>query len=197
VSVVAHDITCYEYVHWCLQYAFGFGLTYGQISYSKADVAPAAVKAHCAPTGPGGATDCGTVTVCVEVTNAKTAGHATEEVVQVYAAPKPGSVAGASLPKQMLLGFARTTGALQPGDAETVCIPLDLADMRLMGQASDGEGTKEGAEEGEGSFTLLRGEYTISVGGTSPGPPGRYVSQKEGGGGGGVAAPLELQLTLL
>ena len=131
-----------------MQYAFGFGLSYGKVSYSKAAVSPATAKAECAPSSSG--TDCGSVTVCVEVTNVKAATHATEEVVQVYAAPGA-SVKGASLPKSLLLGFART-GLLQPGDSETVCIPVDMADLRLMG-------------EGEKSFTLLSGDcaYTGAV----------------------------------
>lgn len=89
-----------------------------------------------------------------EVKNSKLAKYATEEVMQVYAIPS-GSVEGASLPKSMLVGFARTT-LLQPGDSETVCIPVELADLRLM--AADGQ-----------SFGLLPGTYTIEIGGSSPG----------------------------
>ena len=89
-----------------------------------------------------------------EVRNSKLATHATEEVMQVYAIPSS-SVKGASVPKSLLLGFARTS-LLQPGDTETVCIPVDLADLRLMD--SDGQ-----------SFGLLPGTYTIAVGGSSPG----------------------------
>lgn len=161
-------------------YAFGYGLTYGKVSYKNAAVAPVEAKAECGPDP----SNCGHVTVCVEVTNDKDAAHATEEVVQVYAAPAA-TIKGASLPKQVLLGFTRTA-KLQPGDSETVCVPVDLADLRLMG-------------EGEKSFTLLRGHYTISVGGSSPGPQGTYV--QHGGdtdtSGLGGAAALELQLELV
>ena len=84
-------------------------------------------------TGRGGSEGtCGRVTVCVEIENAAAAAHATEEVVQVYAIPRAVR-GGASVPNQMLLAFRRTAAALQPGDAETVCLPIDLADLRLMG----------------------------------------------------------------
>ena len=49
----------------------------------------------------------------------------------MYAAPQKASVRGASLPKQMLLAFARTV-LLQPGDHTTVCMPVDLADLRQI-----------------------------------------------------------------
>ena len=104
--------------------------------------------------------------------NSKSARHATEEVMQVYAIPST-SVKGASVPKSLLLGFARTS-LLQPGDAETVCIPVDLADLRLMGP--DGY-----------SFGLLPGTYTIAVGGSSPG---------KSLGAGSLPAPLQVKLTL-
>ena len=92
--------------------------------------------------------------------------------MQVYAIPSS-SVKGASLPKSLLLGFARTS-LLQPGDTETVCIPVDLADLRLMG--SDGQ-----------SFGLLSGTYTIAVGGSSP---GKSV------GAATLAEPLQVELTV-
>ena len=76
----------------------------------------------------------------------------------MYAAPQKASVHGASLPKQMLLAFARTV-LLQPGDHTTVCMPVDLADLRLMG--ADGE-----------RFTLQAGRYALAIGGASPGPAG-------------------------
>ena len=107
-----------------------------------------------------------------EVRNSKAAAHATEEVGQVYAIPST-SVAGASVPKSMLVGFTRTA-LLQPGDTETVCIPVDLADLRLMGP--DGH-----------AFGLLPGTYTIAVGGSSPG---------KSLGAGSLASLQEVKLTL-
>ena len=74
----------------------------------------------------------------------------------MYAAPQKASVRGASLPKQMLLAFARTV-LLQPGDHTTVCMPVDLADLRLMGAGGE-------------RFTLQKGRYTLTIGGASPGP---------------------------
>jgi hypothetical protein len=76
-------------------------------------------------------------------------------------------------PKQMLLGFARTQ-LLKPGDSTKVCVPLDLADLRLM--AADGT-----------SFGLLPGDYTLSVGGASPGTNGLFVA---------TVAPQTVSLTL-
>ena len=64
-------------------------------------------------------------------------------------------------PKEMLLGFVRTQ-LLQPGDAETVCISINLSTLRLM--APDGD-----------SFGLLPGEYNLSVGGSPPGKNGVFV----------------------
>ena len=74
----------------------------------------------------------------------------------MYAAPQKASVRGASLPKQMLLAFARTV-LLQPGDHTTVCMPVDLADLRLMGAGGE-------------RFTLQAGRYQLAIGGASPGP---------------------------
>jgi hypothetical protein len=55
------------------------------------------------------------------------------QVVQIYAKPSTAVAAkAASPPKLVLLGFARTD-VLQPGDTLTTCIPVDLADLRLMG----------------------------------------------------------------
>ena len=79
-------------------------------------------------------------------------------------------------PKQMLLGFARTQ-LLQPGDSAKVCIPLDLADLRLM--AADGQ-----------SFGLLPGAYSLYLGGAPPGPNGAFV------GSTATAAGQTLPLTL-
>eukprot|EP01051_Picozoa_sp_SAG22_P023362 SAG22_NODE_5996_length_918_cov_1.528694_1_plen_83_part_00 len=53
---------------------------------------------------------------------------------------------------------------MQPGDAATVCVPIDLADLRLM--AADGT-----------SFGLLPGEYSLHVGGSAPGPGGLFVDR--------------------
>jgi hypothetical protein len=181
----------YRYLQPDPLYSFGYGLSYGIVSYTNAAVVPTRAKAECKPTP----SDCGDVTVCAgetiivatsfgyavvsselllwsEVRNSKLATHATEEVMQVYAIPSS-SVEGASIPKSLLLGFARTS-LLQPGDTETVCIPVDLADLRLMGPDAQ-------------SFGLLPGTYTITVGGSSP---GKSV------GAAALAAPLQVELTL-
>ena len=92
---------CFQIVH-----SFGYGLTYGQVKYTAASYQdPASSKitipSSCKAALPGSTTGdpgCGSITVCTQVTNAKAAAvHATEEVVQVYAAPKQGSIHGASL----------------------------------------------------------------------------------------------------
>jgi hypothetical protein len=79
-------------------------------------------------------------------------------------------------PRQMLLGFVRTA-LLKPGDFTKVCVPLDLADLRLM--AADGK-----------SFGLLPGDYTLSIGGASPGTNGLFVKSVA------TVAPQTLLLTL-
>ena len=95
----------YRYLQPTPLYTFGYGLTYGRIQYTTASfLDPSSSKItiplSCKAALPGsttGAPGCGTITVCAQVTNAKAAAHATEEVVQVYAAPKQGSIHGASL----------------------------------------------------------------------------------------------------
>ena len=95
----------YRYLDGAPLYSFGYGLSYGQIEYSGASYeglpsSKVTIPDGCKAAVPGattGAPGCGSITVCVEVTNAKEAAHATEDVVQVYAAPKHGSVQGASL----------------------------------------------------------------------------------------------------
>lgn len=166
----------YRYLRQTPLYSFGYGLSYGRISYRKASVAPEQV--HVRSSCGAGLQDCGQVTVCAEVANEKEASFATEEVVQVYAQPDPAKVKGASVPKLLLLGFART-GELQPGDAATVCLPIELADLRLMG--SDGAPS---------SFGLLPGAYGLIIGGAPPGPNGAYVPP------GTLPRTIELQLTV-
>lgn len=95
----------YRYLEGTPLYSFGYGLSYGQIQYIGASYdglasSKVTIPDSCKAAVPGattGAPECGSITVCIEVTNEKKAVHATEDVVQVYALPKQGSVQGASL----------------------------------------------------------------------------------------------------
>ena len=79
------------------------------------------------------------------------------------------------MPKSLLVGFTRTE-LLAPGDKETVCIPVNLVDLRLM-------------SPGGSEFGLLPGSYSLLVGPSSPGSNGKFVKSP-------LASPLEVQLVL-
>eukprot|EP01062_Namystynia_karyoxenos_P059329 TRINITY_DN50774_c0_g1_i1.p1 TRINITY_DN50774_c0_g1~~TRINITY_DN50774_c0_g1_i1.p1 ORF type:complete len:790 (+),score=201.72 TRINITY_DN50774_c0_g1_i1:72-2372(+) len=131
-------------------YSFGYGLSYGAVSYADASVAPEAVSSAA-----GG----GTLQVCANVSNAGSA-RATEEVVQVYAVPQE-DVVGAAVPRAVLLAVSRTA-AIPPGETVRVCATVGLAALRLMARGGSGPA----------DFRLLAGTYRISVGGAPPGALG-------------------------
>ena len=58
----------YRYLNGTPLWSFGFGLSYGHISYEHAWVSPRQVQVSQQKCGPG-SVDCGQVTVCAEVTN--------------------------------------------------------------------------------------------------------------------------------
>jgi beta-glucosidase len=90
-----------------VQFPFGFGLSYTTFEYSNARLSATTFK------------DVEGVTVSVDITNTgKVAG---KEIVQVYVHDKESRLAR---PPKELKGFAKV--ALQPGETQTVSIPLDL-----------------------------------------------------------------------
>lgn len=159
----------YRYLSQVPLYAFGFGVSYGKMSYAGATVSPSVLPAMLNQT----------MTVCVRVANMEGA-FPSEEVVQVYATPLADVVAlAASPPLKLLVAFKRID-ALFPGESATVCLNVALRDMRLMGHG--------GARQ---DFRILPGRYILSVGGVPPGPLGVHVESDT------VAAPLNLTIHLV
>jgi beta-glucosidase len=88
-------------------FPFGYGLSYTTFEYSNPQVSAHTFK------------DVDGVTVTVDVTN--TGDVAGQEIVQVYVHDHE---AGLTRPEKELKGFAKV--ALQPGETQTVSIPLDF-----------------------------------------------------------------------
>ena len=88
------------------------------------------------------------ISVTVTVRNrGEWAAGPSDEVVQVYAVP-PAGLRGMSVPRQMLLGFAKVR--LAPGEARRVELQLPASRLRLVGL--------------DGRFGLLCGDWTLRVG---------------------------------
>ncbi|MCR5078184.1 MAG: glycoside hydrolase family 3 C-terminal domain-containing protein [Prevotella sp.] len=121
----------YKYMTDNIDYPFGYGLTYGKISYSAA-------TATYAKSG---------LRVTAQVSNA--AAKPVDETVQVYLST-PG--AGLTSPLSSLVAFRRVR--LEGGETQTVS--FDIAPERLLTVQTDG------------TSRLLRGEYTVTVGGAAP-----------------------------
>ncbi|GIM94495.1 beta-glucosidase [Paractinoplanes toevensis] len=102
----------YQYFTGTPSYPFGYGLSYTTFAYGP-------VRADRTSTTPDGR-----ITVRFDVTNTGTAAGAT--VAQLYATAP--AVPGVDLPAERLAGF-RKTGILQPGEHETVTIPVQAADL--------------------------------------------------------------------
>ncbi|HZC51089.1 MAG TPA: glycoside hydrolase family 3 C-terminal domain-containing protein, partial [Mycobacterium sp.] len=94
-------------------YPFGYGLSYTSFKYSQVTADPKATTAD------------GRINVHFDVTNTGTVPGAT--VAQVYAAT-PFTVPGVELPKKRLVGFQKTD-ELQPGQAETIAVPVKISDL--------------------------------------------------------------------
>lgn len=116
-----------------VDYPFGYGL-----SYSDFQIATQSVKA-----------DGASVSVKARVTNVGTKASG-KEVVQVYFSAPAGSL---DKPYQQLAGFAKTD-VLKPGQAQTVTVRFNTADMASYSQS-------------KAAYVLEKGDYLIRVGNSS------------------------------
>ena len=129
-------------------YPFGFGLGYSTHSYGQLRVSHESLAA--------GTDDLETeLTISVDVTNHGEYTGAHDEVVMVFAKPslRDEPTAEMSVPRQMLLGFARIATA--PGATTTATVRVPAKRLRLYGKG--------------GEYELLRGGYELHVGGRAPG----------------------------
>jgi len=108
----------YQYFTGTPTYPFGYGLSYSSFTYSHVMANPKAVSAD------------RSVNVHFDVTNTGTTPGAT--VGQVYAAT-PFSVPGVELPQKRLEGFQKTA-VLQPGQTQTLSVPIKISDLALWDQ---------------------------------------------------------------
>ena len=99
----------YQSFHVKTAYPFGYGLSYSKFEYSKLTLSSASFNTN--------------LIVSVTVTNTgKTAG---KEVVELYLSAPAGKV---NKPEEELKGFAKTR-LLNPGESETVQVPLTIASL--------------------------------------------------------------------
>ncbi len=105
----------YQYFTGTPTYPFGYGLSYTSFTYSHVMADPKATTAD------------HQVNVHFDVTNTGSTPGAT--VAQVYAAT-PFTVSGVELPQKRLVGFQKTD-MLQPGQTESIAVPVKISDLAL------------------------------------------------------------------
>jgi beta-glucosidase len=108
----------YQYFTGAPTYPFGYGLSYTSFKFTQVMTDPTAVAAD------------GRVNVHFDVTNTGTRPGAT--VAQVYVAT-PFTVPGVELPRKRLAGFQKSD-VLQPGQTQTVSIPVKISDLAFWNQ---------------------------------------------------------------
>lgn len=146
-------------------FAFGHGLTYGDVAYddlalSRESVpAPAPTRVH-PPLRPVDPAAAGVVTARVTVRN--DGARPAEELVQVYALGGPAS--GVPTPERLLLGYERVR--LVPGEEAVVDVPVDVARLAVWEQGTGG-GMLDGV------LRVAPGEYTLAAGPSSVDLPAR------------------------
>ncbi|WP_328741381.1 glycoside hydrolase family 3 C-terminal domain-containing protein [Flavimobilis rhizosphaerae] len=141
-------------------FAFGHGLTYGQVRYiDMALTVPGALGVE-AP-APWGSRDHGLVTpVTVAVTVANDGTRNADELVQVYGLSPDLPVPA---PRRLLLAAQRVT--LAPGERRTVTLTVDPARLAVWDTALE-SACPDGADPDlhVGAFRLQPGRYTIAAG---------------------------------
>ncbi|MCT9821294.1 glycoside hydrolase family 3 C-terminal domain-containing protein [Microbacterium sp. W1N] len=140
-------------------FAFGHGLTYGEVTYEAvaldADSVPAPAPTHRHP-ALAARPDEHVVTATVSVRN--TGDRAVDELVQVYALAPELPIAA---PRRLLLGYARVR--LEPGEARAVAVPFAVERLAVW----DGALRLPGAPADwlhEGALRVQPGTYEIAAG---------------------------------
>lgn len=146
-------------------FAFGHGLSYGDVAYDGLDLsadaveAPAPTRDH-PPLHPADPAAPGVRTARVTVRNA--GGRPAEELVQVYSLGS--AAAETATPVRLLLGYRRVR--LQPGEEAVVEVPFDVARLAVW---------EQGATAGplDGFLRVQPGEYVLAAGPSSADLPVR------------------------
>jgi beta-glucosidase len=139
-------------------FAFGHGLTYGDVTYSGLGLstsevtAPAPARDH-PPLLPADPAAPGVVTVRVRVRN--DGSRPAEELVQVYSRGCPDATV--PTPVRLLLGYRRVR--VEPGTEVAVEVPVDVARLAVWHQ--DGPGPLDG------TLVVRPGEYVVAAGPSS------------------------------
>jgi hypothetical protein len=135
-------------------YPFGYGMSYTRFSYSRVRVNHKRAAAS------------GTVRMSFRVRNAGRRAGAT--VAQLYASAPP--VAGVTLPRQKLVGFARTR-VLKPGESQSIAVSVPLSSALRQWSAKLGREVVYGGtwhfRLGRSSRQIVR-SLPVRIGGSIP-----------------------------
>jgi beta-glucosidase len=151
----------YQYFTGTPTYPFGYGLSYTSFKYSHVMADPKATTAD------------HRINVAFDVTNTGSVAGAT--VAQVYAAT-PFTVPGVELPNKRLVGFQKTD-VLQPGQTESVAIPVKISDLALWDEQQQRDVVYDGSYRFQvaSSASDVVGSDTVAVTGAIT-PRVKYVT---------------------
>ena len=142
-------------------YPFGYGLSYTSFGYSQVSADPKTTTAD------------GRINVHFDVTNTGSVPGAT--VAQVYAST-PFTVPGVELPQKRLVGFQKTD-VLQPGQTQTVAVPVKISQLALWDQQQHKDVVYDGSYQFQvatGASNVV-GSDTVAVSGAIT-PRVKYVT---------------------
>jgi beta-glucosidase len=153
-------------------WAFGYGLAYTRVEYSAASINGERQLASVAQ-------DASAVQLCVALHNLGPFVQPCDETLMVFAAPPALPATAPLAPKLVLLAFTKVK-ALRLGERRRVCLDVSLDAAKLP------PGDHESS-----ALELLRGLYSLSIGGRKPGPIGKFEAPDS------VPAPLLLGLRVV